>query len=223
VPQAEAVSPVVHWLPRQQPFGQFEGPQLVTCISQIPLVQVKLVGHVWQAPPALPQSVVAAPVWHVPLTSQQPLQLPGPQGVGAQKAPPTGPGPPPKIWQVRPAVHVMQLTPPMPQSADVLPAWQTPLPSQQPFGQVVGLHTGVTHVPPWQRSVVGQTLHFSPPVPQPAALSPVVQEFPLQHPFGQLEGPQLVTGCSHRPPPVVTDWQVKFVAHDSQLLPLLPH
>ena len=55
MPQAEAVSPVVHWLPRQQPFGQLEGPQLVTCISQIPLVQVKLAGHVWQVPPAPPQ------------------------------------------------------------------------------------------------------------------------------------------------------------------------
>ena len=194
---------------------------MVTCISQIPLVQVKLAGHVWQVPPAPPQSSVAVPVWQAPLASQQPLQLPGPQGAGVQDAPPNGP--PPKIWHVRPAVHVMQLPPPMPQSAEVLPDWQTPLPSQQPFGQVAGPHTGVTHVPPWQRSVVEQTVHCPPPVPQPAALSPVVQEFPLQHPLGQLEGPQLVTGCSHRPPPVVTDWQVKFVAHDSQLLPLLPH
>ena len=34
---------------------------------------------------------------------------------------------------------------------------------------------------------------------------------------------QVATICSHKPPPVLTDWHVKLTAHSSQELPLFPH
>ncbi len=101
-----------------------------------------------------------------------------------------------------PPGHATQPMPPDPHAPGWLPGWQTPLPSQQPFGQAAAVqrqepptqavpapHAGPpphVHVPPEQESdVVGShTKHTPPPVPQVASDCGLHVE-PLQQPFGQ--------------------------------------
>ena len=59
----------------------------------------------------------------------------------------------------------------LPQAAFVLPALQVPF-SQQPCGQLVGVHT---HVPPWHSRPAGQATQATPPLPQAWLVLPPTQ------------------------------------------------
>jgi hypothetical protein len=71
--------------------------------------------------------------------------------------------------------HVVQLTPPSPQAAFVLPGWHVSLASQQPFGQVCGPQgAGPRHWPvaAWQLCPLGQATQAWPRMPQAVSLLP---------------------------------------------------
>jgi hypothetical protein len=131
----------------------------------------------WQLAPALPHTVSVVPVWHVPLVSQQPAQVAGPQGAVTH------------AWfvQTRPAAQLLQSLPPVPQAVLSVPVWQTPLASQQPFGQLAELQTlgavqlGAPEVAHWLTppqvlqltpSDARQVSHAAPPCPQKPSLAP---------------------------------------------------
>ena len=84
--------------------------------------------------------------------------------------------------------HLAQATPPLPQAVEVLPGWQTPLLSQQPLGQFVGLQVdALWHEPPLQTCSAPQIVQATPPVPQADSLVPETQvPFAAQHPVGQV-------------------------------------
>src|SRR5438045_3068111 len=54
------------------------------------------------------------------------------------------------------AVQLKQAWPPVPQMVVVLPGWQTPLASQQPFGQLVASHLQPLFVQRWPFEQVAQ-------------------------------------------------------------------
>jgi hypothetical protein len=179
-PQADVALPGSQLLPLQQP-EQFPGPQSVGP-WQSPPEQVSAGGQVAQASPPAPHALVVAPFWHVPVASQQPGQLAGPQ---------TGGG----IWHmpaehVSDAGHVAQTPPPNPQALVWLPAMQV-LPTQQP-GQFEGPQAiADVQMPAEQDSPFGQGRHIAPPLPQAKVWFPPRQALPTQQP-GQLPGPHCV-------------------------------
>jgi len=161
----------------QQPEGQLK---MQVEPVHLPLKQASLAGQDVQAAPPAPQSFTLPPVRHVPPASQQPVGHVEALHVETLQAPPV---------QLSPAGHAAQVFPPVPQSERLVPAWQAPLPSQQPLGQVAELHVIVVPVqtPPPHVSPGGQTRQPLPPLPQSAVLVPAWQ-FPLpsQHPVGQV-------------------------------------
>jgi hypothetical protein len=80
----------------------------------------------------------------------------------------------------------MQDAPSVPQTALVVPPWQTPFASQQPVGQLV---ESQTHTPPPAAAThscpVGQAAQAAPLAPQSALEVPGSQVVPLQHPVLQ--------------------------------------
>jgi len=157
-------------------------------------------------PPVVPQSVPpAAPVWQVPLVRLQHPVL------HASVTPPTTHVPlhpcvvtlhawsagqsvvvlQPQIplthWLL--PVHGPQVAPAVPQAWPDVAVMQVPVASQQPFGQLVGVHFG-PHVPAVHVCAVPQGVHETPPVPQ--LPSDEVSHCPPaeQHPPAQLVGVQ---------------------------------
>ncbi len=110
--------------------------------------------------PPEPHAPGVSPFWQVPLVSQQPpTQVVGPHIPQAWGVPPPAP-------QVLGLVHTAQAVPPLPHAPLVSPFWQSPLVSQHPLGQVVGLQTPQAYgVPPPAPQVFGlvQTTHAAPP------------------------------------------------------------
>ena len=143
-----AVPGVRHWLlASQQPFGHDVALQ-----TQAPCaLQAWFCAHATHWPPLAPQAEADA-VMQAPFM-QQPAQLIVPQ----LQAP---------LMQVWPAAQVPQASPREPQTVDDCDdcATQRPWPSQQPFGQVVGLQAqrpvAVSQVWP-----VAQAAHAAPAVP----------------------------------------------------------
>lgn len=181
-----------------------------------PLLCVVQSRHV---PPVLPQSVPpAAPVWHVPLPrSQHPV-------LHSSVTPPTT-HVPPHPWVVRlhawfagqSEVALQPHTPDThwllpvhgPQAAPLVPhAWvdvavmQVPVASQQPLGQLVGVHFA-THVPAEHVCAVPHVVHDTPFTPQ--LPSDDVSHCPPaeQQPAGQLVGVHgTLASCPPSPAPV---------------------
>jgi hypothetical protein len=72
----------------------------------------------------------------------------------------------------------------------VVPVWQTPYASQQPFGQLVALQP---HPPAMHSCPVGQATHATPPEPQSTSVFPGRQVVPAQQPAGHDVALQLLT------------------------------
>jgi hypothetical protein len=76
--------------------------------------------------------------------------------------------------------------PPDPHCASRKPSWHTPDESQQPSGQLDGVHAGgvETHAPPEQVSPIEvQSLQLVPPAPHAAGAEPPTHApLPSQHP-----------------------------------------
>jgi hypothetical protein len=90
------------------------------------------------------------------LKSQQPGQFSGPQLLLTSHPPPE---------QMEPGPHAKHSSPPTPQARVLEPAWQLPLPSQQP-GQFWGPQlVVVVHDPLLQNAPGGHAVHAAPPVP----------------------------------------------------------
>jgi hypothetical protein len=114
---------------------------------------------------------------------------------------------------VPPVAQSRQAIPPEPHWLSRKPSWQTPLPSQQPSGQLEGEHTGGAgaHAPAAQTSPIDeQLLHVFPLTPHAVAELPATQvPVESQHP-AQVPGPH---GCathaplSHEAPVVEQFWQ----------------
>jgi hypothetical protein len=158
---------LLHFEPWQKPSGH-EAP--------LPL-------HVAQVLPPLPQSDVVFPGWQMSCWSQHPLGHVWKVHVAPWQLPPT---------HASPEGHAAQALPPVPQSFRVIPSWHTPETSQQPVGQVVGLHAEAVHDPAVQASLGGHEAQALPPVPQNIVLVPGSQTpEALQHPVGHVDGLQV--------------------------------
>jgi hypothetical protein len=85
----------------------------------------------------------------------------------------------PLVHAVAP-VQLLQFTP-MPQAASVLPGWQMPFASQQPFGQVAELHTQLPFTHAWVAAHCRCVPHVHVPLVQESArpLAQAVQATPL--------------------------------------------
>ncbi len=256
-PQLAAVAGLTQVVPLQHPDGQVEALH-----TQLPP------WHAWPAPhgallphlhwPALQLSAVvvehATQVWpswpHSAtvggITQLLPLQQPSGQVTASQ---------PSHTWltQLLPPLQAAQLPPFFPHAVFIVPAWHTPLPSQQPFGQLVASHTQLPAEQRWpapQTAPVPQAqaplVHRSAPTPQPAHEVPAAphapsvsepsatQVVPLQHPPGQLlalhtQAPptQACPAAHAAPEPQV---QLPCALHPSavgpqavQVAPLAPH
>jgi hypothetical protein len=95
-----------------------------TSVRHIPLLVHESGEQAWQLTPAVPQRVSAVPAWHVPVESQHPEQLAGPQATAPEQAPWT---------HVCPGRHAWHAFPGPPQASVVVPAWHAPLESQHPL------------------------------------------------------------------------------------------
>jgi len=95
-----------------------------------------------------------------------------------------------------PGGQTWQVTPPLPQAVLKLPGWQVEVLLvvvfwQQPFGQLVGSHAGVTHEPPWHTVPFSHFWQVPPPVPQALSAVPATHPpFLSQQPVLQLSGVQ---------------------------------
>ena len=124
---------------------------------------------------ALPHAASVVPGWH-----WVPLQQPAGQETGVHVQ---------RLFEhswLEP--HLVQGAPPLPQAPEVLPGWQAPLLSQQPFGQMVALQVTVDwHEPVLQTWFAPQTAQTPPPVPQACSLVPCTQlQLAAQHPVGHV-------------------------------------
>jgi len=149
-----------------------------------PVVQLE------HATPLAPHAVSMKPASQTPVASQQPVQLAALQTVELLHA---------FAVQVAPLGQTVQAAPPPPQTLVVVPAWQTPLMSQQPL-QLPGPQaaaSGPWQKPNWQVLFAGQVVHAMPPKPQLEFVSPVTQVLPWQQPKGHVPGPQ--GGATHAP------------------------
>jgi len=111
-PHSEFVSPLRHVpFQSQQPLhvpGP-HGPPVQVPPPEDDGVQVWPVPQAWQLAPNVPHADDEAPVWHFPLTSQQPEQFHEPQLVEEVHVQPTPPSP--VIEQVWSAAHVAHALP----------------------------------------------------------------------------------------------------------------
>jgi hypothetical protein len=103
--------------------------------------------------------------------------------------------------------------PPDPHCVSRNPSWHTPLASQQPSGQLEGVHCGGvgTHAPPEQTSPMeAQSLHVEPATPHSAAAVPdthlpAASQHPLHVPG--LHGCATHDPLSHAAPDALQSWQ----------------
>jgi hypothetical protein len=166
--------------PLQQPVGHVEALHGIG--SQAPPAQRSPGGHVEHALPPVPHALVLLPDSQKPRPSQQPVGQVEALQVGPTHAPPE---------QESIGGHGRQAPPPVPHAVRLVPDWQIPKLSQQPFGQVDGLHVAPSHAPALQLSPGGQDLHASPSLPHEAVLVPDSQAPETsQHPVGQVEALQ---------------------------------
>jgi hypothetical protein len=89
-----------------------------------------------------------------------------------------------------PALHATHASPALPQTALLVPLWQTPFASQQPVAQLPALqpHTPSRHC--WPAAHARQAEPFA---PQAADEICVTQVEPAQQPFEQSPAPQYPT------------------------------
>ena len=85
LPQALPLVAVTHLPPASQQPVQLAALHVVESGWQLPLVHDSPVLQVLHAPPPVPQPDSDEPGTQLPLLSQQPLQLPGPQASGAHR------------------------------------------------------------------------------------------------------------------------------------------
>jgi len=87
-------------------------------------------------------------------------------------------------------LHATQAAPLEPHAPFAVPAWQFPLPSQQPTAQLAALqaHAPLTHSCP-----TAHWTHAAPFAPHSAFVAGFTQVVPAQHPDVQFEGPQYAT------------------------------
>ena len=100
-----------------------------------------------------------------------------------------------------PPLHAAQAAPAVPQSALAVPGWQTPAPSQQPFGQLM---PSQTHWPPAHSCPAAQATQAAPSAPQFEFVAGFTQVVPLQQPVVQYDGSQNATHAwlAHLLPPL---------------------
>jgi hypothetical protein len=196
-PHAFCALPVMHIAPRQQP-PQLEGPQgAATQTPALPSHTAPTDEQFWQEAPFVPHVAFSVPSTQrkppAPLASQQPVGQDAALHVcmGVSHAWLVGSHcEKPSVWQF---AHV---APAVPHWVICVPAWQLPLPSQQPEGQVEALQVVVTvvQVCVWAEQVLfeAQLEQARPPVPHAAVEVPAWQlPFESQQPVGHVEGPQL--------------------------------
>jgi hypothetical protein len=129
------------------------------------------------------------------------------------------------VWstQVSSLLQTSQAAPPVPQLALDVPARQTPSASQQPFGQLTGVHVIAWQVPPpaatfTQVVPAPQGAQAAPPVPQLASERPDWQT-PFRQQPEQLPGLQVLhVPLSHVPPAAEQFWQIEPLAPQVVLL-----
>lgn len=135
-----------------------------------------------QASPPVPHALLLSPVWQMPILSQHPSQLSGPQAVPVEHTPSTHP----------PTSQTAHVSPFAPHEVAEVPVWHMPFASQQP-SQVIelqpdvlfgGLFVGAssTHVPSEQICPVSQATQAKPSAPQASLVRPVRQVSPCKHP-----------------------------------------
>jgi hypothetical protein len=85
----------------------------------------------------------------------------------------------------------MHIVPAAPQLAREVPPWQVPA-LQQPVGQLIRSHTGVTQAPFWHCWPIMQAAHITPPTPQ-AKREPMlgVMQKPFWQQPSQVPGPHV--------------------------------
>jgi hypothetical protein len=125
--------------------AQLEGSHVGTGVSHACMFG----SHCWnpsegqfaQVAPAVPHCVSWVPDWHCPLASQHPFAQVAPLHVEVTIV---------HVWLVALQVlllgHAAHAVPFAPQAAVDVPAWQTPLESQHPFGQLPTLHVAPSWV-----------------------------------------------------------------------------
>jgi hypothetical protein len=133
--------------------------------------------------------LLLVPGWHVPFSSQQPAaQVSALQTGGAMQLRLAVSHVPPFV-----ATQFSHVPPAGPHAVLDVPDWHIPVESQQPPGHVAALHPRETVSHVWtvelHASPGGQVAHATPPVPQVADASPVVQwSVPSQQPWGHVAG-----------------------------------
>jgi hypothetical protein len=190
----------------QQPVGHVEALQGGGW--QTPALQLSPDGHEAHVKPPVPHAPGLVPVSQKPSASQQPVG----QDFGPHATPMQTP-----VRHESPAGHGTHAEPPTPHAEVLVPDSQRPALSQQPIGQVIGLHVAPTHAPIVHTSPTGQSAHDSPPMPQAAVLVPSWQ-VPVvsQHPVGQvaaLQGEGLQVPLE----------QVSPLGQDTHEVPPVPH
>jgi hypothetical protein len=207
LPQSVIVSP--GWQmssASQHPSGQVVGVHVAPWHT--PATHESPDAHASQAAPPVPHAFRVVPVWHTPEPLQQPVGQVEALHAATLQLP---------AVQLSPDGHAVQVAPPVPHAAFVLPGWQTPVMSQQPVGHVMALQVDPLQAPPTQVSVDGQVAHVAPPVPQNAVVVPASQIPVLsQQPVGQLaalQGGGLQVPALHVSP----------VGHAVHVAPPVPH
>jgi len=175
----------------QQPFGHVL--KLHAVGWQIPATHAAAHSWHWLAP--VPQAFGSLPGWQAPFVSQHPVGHVDASQIEFSHVP----------WLQNPCgPHVAQAPPNSPHAWLVSPAWQTPVTSQHPFGQLFALHPEPTHPPPTHAEPIGHDTHARPPVPQslrlpPVTHAPVASQQPVGHVIG-LHDPPLHTPPAHTAP-----------------------
>ncbi len=128
----------------QQPVGHVDA--LHAGAWHLPALHVSPEGHAMHEPPPVPQAPGTVPVSQNPRASQQPVgQVVGPHAT-PMHTPPT---------HESPGGQGTHANPPVPHADVLVPVWHLPELSQQPIGQLSGLHVTPSHAPAMQKSPVG--------------------------------------------------------------------
>lgn len=189
-PQLVAVGGETQVAPLQQPLGQLAALQTQTPPTQrwptthIPFAPQRQPPPVHESARAGSHATHAAPlVPHWPsdgVAQVPPVQQPLAQVAAEQ---------PSQAWLEHVEAQVEQAAPIRPHCAAVVPAWQRPMASQQPDGQLVASQT---HAPPEHRWPIWQA------APAPHAQAPEVQRSDLASHAAQLmpDAPHAVVDCA---------------------------
>lgn len=152
----------------QQPSAQVAAVHVVGGVLQTrSLSQISPLPHSLQAMPAFPQPLSVSPAMQLPVASQQPRG----QVLGSQACVVHCP-----LRQTSPLLHSLQLPPPLPQLAVLLPLKQTLL-LQHPLAQVLGPQSSA-QVPLIQLCVPAHWAQLPPPAPQVVGELPPTQVLP---------------------------------------------